>query len=106
MRLFERKCEPLPKGSKTLSQGEVDELLPELEGWRVVDGTKLTKEFRFKDFARTLSFVNQVGEIAEADDHHPEIWFTWGRATLELCTHSIGGLSENDFILAAKIDRI
>ncbi len=106
MRLFEKKCEPLPEGSDTLSQGQIDELLPQLEGWRVIDGVKLAKDYSFKGFARALQFVNQVGEIAEGEDHHPDIWFTYGKARLEIQTHSIGGLSENDFILAAKLDRI
>lgn len=106
MRLFERSCEPLPEGSPTLTPGQIDELLPQLEGWRVVDGEKLAKDYKFKDFAKALAFVNGVGEVAEADDHHPEIWFTYGQARLEIRTHSIDGLSENDFILAAKIDRI
>lgn len=106
MRLFEKTCEPQPEGSDGLSQGQIDELLPQLEGWRVIDGAKLAKEFKFKNFAQALAFVNQVGEIAEAEDHHPDIWFTYGKARLEIQTHSIGGLSENDFILAAKLDRI
>ncbi|MEM6730472.1 MAG: 4a-hydroxytetrahydrobiopterin dehydratase [Myxococcota bacterium] len=106
MRLFEKTCQPLPEGSPTLAQSAIDELLPQLEGWRVIDGVKLAKDYRFKDFARALAFVNQVGEVAEAEDHHPEIWFTYGEARLEIRTHSIGGLSENDFILAAKLDRI
>lgn len=106
MRLFERTCQGLPPGSPTLSQGEIDTLLPELEGWRVVDGLKLAKEYSFKDFAKTLAFINQVGEVAEAEDHHPDFYFTYGKARLEIQTHSIGGLSENDFILAAKLDRL
>ena len=106
MRLFEKKCEPLPEGSDTLSQGQIGELLPQLEGWRVIDGVKLAKDYKFKDFAKALQFVNQVGEIAEGEDHHPDIWFTYGKARLEIQTHSISGLSENDFILAAKLDRI
>ncbi|MEL6543444.1 MAG: 4a-hydroxytetrahydrobiopterin dehydratase [Myxococcota bacterium] len=106
MRLFEKKCEPVSEGSDALSQGQIDELLPQLEGWRVIDGVKLAKDYRFKDFKQALAFVNQVGEVAEADDHHPDIYFTYGKARLEIQTHTISGLSENDFILAAKLDRI
>lgn len=105
-RLFERRCEPLPEGADGVSSTQIDQMLPQLEGWRVVDGAKLSKEYRCKDFVQALTFVNAVGEVAEAEDHHPEIWFTYAQVRLEIRTHSINGLSENDFILAAKIDRI
>ncbi|MEX2017065.1 MAG: 4a-hydroxytetrahydrobiopterin dehydratase [Candidatus Pacearchaeota archaeon] len=74
-------------------------------GWKIKKG-KLHREFKFKDFKKTLEFVNKVGEIAEKEGHHPDIYFTWGKCTIELYTHSINGLSENDFILASKINKI
>jgi len=73
--------------------------------WSLKDG-KLYKSFKFKDFKETLNFVNKVGEIAEKEGHHPDIYFTWGKCTIELYTHAIKGLSENDFILASKINKI
>lgn len=78
-----------------------------MEGWNLLeDGKKIEKSYTFADFAGALLFVNAVGEIAEEHNHHPDIVFGWGRAKISLSTHSVGGLSENDFILAAKIDAI
>ena len=77
-----------------------------LGGWGLVAGKRIEKEYTFKDFARALAFVTRVGAIAEAEGHHPDILIhSWNRVRLEIFTHVIGGLSENDFILAAKIDR-
>ncbi len=69
-------------------------------------GDRLRKTFRFPDFAAGLAFVNRIAEVAEREQHHPDILLAWGRVSLEVWTHAIGGLSENDFILAAKIDRL
>lgn len=106
MKLFERDCVPVPAGTSPMSSGAAVELLRELDGWRLVDGAKISREFSFNSFAATLKFVNEVGAIAEECEHHPDFWFTYGKARLEISTHSINGLSENDFILAARIDRI
>ena len=76
------------------------------DGWRVLDEQRLEKEYKFPDFRRALVFVNRVGEIAEQQNHHPDIYFTWGKARIQIWTHSINGLSESDFILAAKIDGV
>jgi 4a-hydroxytetrahydrobiopterin dehydratase len=81
-------------------------LLSQLDDWRVVGGHHLARDLRFTDFAQALAFVNRVGELSEAEGHHPDIHLGWGRVGLEIWTHSIGGLSESDFVLAAKIDRI
>ena len=70
-----------------------------------VDGERLRKEFRFPDFARALAFVNRAGEIAERENHHPDLHLSWGKVLVETWTHSAGGLTENDFILAAKIEQ-
>jgi 4a-hydroxytetrahydrobiopterin dehydratase len=74
--------------------------------WDVVDERRLTRTFRFPDFAEALAFVNRVGELAEAEGHHPGIFLTWGEVTIEIWTHKIDALTESDFILAAKIDRL
>ena len=76
-------------------------------GWMLIDDAHLLiKEFQFKNFKDALSFANKVGEIAEAEEHHPDLSVGWGRVSVELTTHAIDGLSENDFIVAAKIDEI
>lgn len=81
--------------------------MKELQGWELVDGAKqIEKSFTFKDFKDALAFANRVGAIAEAEQHHPEIEIAWGKVEIELSTHAIGGLSENDFIVAAKIDAL
>ena len=80
-------------------------LLAQLDGWHVVDGRRLEKSYRCKDFAQALEFVNRVGAIAETQRHHPEIALGWGKVTLDIWTHKIDGLTESDFILAAKCDR-
>lgn len=72
--------------------------------WKVVDGKKIHREFRFKNFVEALAFANNVGAIAEEEGHHPDLFVSYGKVGVELWTHAIGGLSENDFILAAKID--
>ncbi len=80
----------------------------QVPGWRVVDGDplKIARELRFKDFARAMAFVNGLAEVAEAEGHHPDFCVSWNRVELELTTHAIGGLSENDFIMAAKINEL
>ncbi len=79
----------------------------EVDGWILKDGAKkIEKEIKFKNFAEALAFVNKVGAVAEEENHHPDIELGWGKVQITLMTHSIGGLSENDFILAAKIDAL
>jgi 4a-hydroxytetrahydrobiopterin dehydratase len=111
--LATRHCEPCAAGTAPLAGAELQELTRQLPGWSVVQvgppgiggGNRLEKEYRFTDFRKALAFVNQVGEIAEQEGHHPDIELGWGRVKLAIWTHSIGGLSENDCILAAKADR-
>lgn len=105
MKLSEKKCVPCEGGVPKLTQDEINNYLSSLTGWQQ-DGDKIKKAFKFKDFKKTLSFVNKVGEVAEAEGHHPCIYLTYGRAEVTTYTHAIKGLSENDFILAAKIDSI
>lgn len=99
---------PCEGGDPPLARVRVEELLTQVDGWNLTeDGIlKISKNFKFADFAKTLEFVNKVGEIAEAEGHHPNICFTWGKLDISLWTHAVGGLSENDFILAAKINNI
>ncbi len=106
--LAQKKCVPCEGGVPTLPAAAALEFLKELSPeWRIVDdGKKLERKFKFKNYAEALKFVNQVSAIAEAEDHHPNIYFSWGFATITLWTHAIGGLHENDFILAAKIDQL
>ena len=103
----QQHCTPCEKGAKPL-QGEVlEQLIDQLgEGWAVVEGKKLQKQYQFDDFKQAWSFVDLVAELAEEENHHPNIEFTWGKATITLWTHKIDGLHENDFIMAAKIDEL
>ena len=105
-KLAGRHCVPCKKGTPSLTKPQYEPLLSQLDDWRVVGGHHLSRDLQFKDFAQALAFVNRVGELAEAEGHHPDIHLGWGRVGLEIWTHSIGGLSESDFVLAAKIDRI
>lgn len=103
--LLSRHCKPLPKGSPALDAERVAELKSSLSNrWSVVDGHHLVAQFEFPDFLGALAFTNRAAGVAEAEGHHPEITVTWGKATVKIWTHSIDGLSENDFILAARLD--
>lgn len=105
--LSERHCEPCEGGVPPLEGEELRAMQDELGGgWEVVDGHHLRKSFEFEDFVSALEFTNQVGELAEEEGHHPLIHLTWGEATIDIWTHAIDGLSDNDFILAAKIDEL
>ena len=102
--LIERHCVPCHGGVPRLTGEEIAPLLSQLEGWRVLDEHHLSKEYAFSNFAAALDFVNRVGRVAEAEGHHPDVEFGWGYARLKIFTHAIDGLSESDFILAARID--
>ncbi len=105
-KLVSRKCKPCEAGAKPLKSEQITEQARELGGqWRIIEDHHLEKDFRFKDFKEALAFVNRVGEIAEQEGHHPEICFTWGKVRVKIWTHKVDGLTENDFILAAKADR-
>lgn len=105
--LAKKRCIPCEKGVKAYTQKEAEEMLKQVNDWILIDeGHLLVKEFRFKNFADAMAFANKVGEIAEEEGHHPDLSIAWGRVGVELTTHAIEGLSENDFILAAKIDDI
>jgi 4a-hydroxytetrahydrobiopterin dehydratase len=105
--LAKQTCTPCRGGVPPLAGAELDRLAAELGGdWKVVDGHHLEKEFRFADFAQALAFTNRVGELAEAQDHHPKLTTEWGSVVVTWWTHKIKGLHRNDFVMAAKTDRL
>lgn len=104
--LAEKSCEPCRGGVPPLEPGRIAELLSELEGWHAVKDHHLEKSYSFPDFVTALNFVNKVGELAEQEGHHPDIFLTWGKVKLTIWTHKIDGLTESDFVLAAKIDEL
>ena len=85
---------------------EIARMLGQLNGWDVINDHHLRKEYKFANFRETLAFVNRAGELAEEQGHHPDICFGWGKAEVTIWTHKIDGLTESDFILAAKIDKL
>lgn len=101
-----RHCVPCEGGVEPLDAKAVESLRAQVKEWQVVDGHHLRKAWKFPDFRSALGFVNRVGEVAEAEGHHPDIALGWGRVEITLSTHAARGLTENDFILAAKIDRL
>ncbi len=106
MDLTQKKCVPCEGGVPKLGPERVDDLLAELDGW-IVQGDRLHKHHRFKDFAQAMRFVNAIAEVAEREGHHPDFTVRdWNVVDVSIWTHAIGGLSENDFILAAKIDAL
>ena len=107
MDLTKKKCVACEGGMPPLSRVEADALLREVPEWLLAaDTKKISREFKFSDFKSALAFVNRVGEVAEAEGHHPDIFLAYGRVRIELWTHAVCGLSENDFIVAAKISRL
>lgn len=105
--LATKQCVPCRGGHPPLRGAEITTLLDKLGGgWQVVDEHHLTKEYRFKNFREALAFTNRVGAIAEEQGHHPDISLAWGKVRLDVWTHKINGLTESDFILAAKADAV
>jgi 4a-hydroxytetrahydrobiopterin dehydratase len=104
--LSNKQCVPCRGGVPALKGDEITPLLNQLDGWEVIEEHHLTKTYRFANFRESLSFVNRVGELAEEQGHHPDICFGWGQAEITIWTHKINGLTESDFILAAKIDEV
>jgi len=106
--LVNKKCVPCESGSPPLSNEKEEEMLKEVPSWLLIrDGThKIRRQFKFKNFREAMNFVNQVAEIAEKEDHHPDIYIFYNKIQLDLFTHAVGGLSENDFIMAAKINAL
>ncbi len=105
--LAQQHCTPLPAGSPPLAVQDWTPLAAQIDAiWQVVDGHHLRRVCQLADFATGLALVNRIGALAEAQDHHPDLLLAWGRVEITLWTHSVGGLSLNDFILAAQIDRL
>jgi 4a-hydroxytetrahydrobiopterin dehydratase len=104
--LAAKTCVPCRGGVPALKGKELSELQKQVPGWQVVNEHHLMRKFTFPDFRQALSFVNRVGEVAEQQGHHPDILLAWGRVEITLWTHKIDGLTESDFIMAAKIDRL
>ena len=104
MDLAQKHCVPCEAGTPPLDASSVAERARQVPGWSVVDNKKLLREFTFKDFIESMKFVNTVADIANAEGHHPDIYIFYNLVRLGLSTHAIGGLSDNDFILAAKVN--
>ncbi len=105
--LASKKCVPCESGTPPLDPSIVGALLDRVgSGWRVVDNHYLEREFRFKDFKSALDFTNVIGQLAEAVGHHPDIFLAWGKVHLKIWTHKINGLTESDFIFAAKVNHM
>lgn len=106
MSLAEKSCVPCRGGVPPMEPTKAQELLGQLgKGWQLThDATRLERQYTFKDFAQALAFANKVGDIAEKEAHHPDLHVRWGSCTVEIWTHKINGLTESDFILAAKAD--
>lgn len=106
MGLSEKTCVPCQGGVPALKGDQLTELLNQLSGWEVVNEHHLNKDYKFPNFVTALDFVNKIGEVAEAEGHHPNLSLTWGHVGIQIFTHKIDGLTESDFVLAAKIDEL
>lgn len=103
----EKKCTACTKGTPSISGHLLEKCIQEIGGqWVAINEHHIEKEFLFKDFKEALAFVNKIGELAELEQHHPNIHLSWGKVRILLWTHAINAISENDFVLAAKIDQI
>lgn len=106
MTLQQKRCVPCTAETPPLSENEIRRMAAEVRDWKVEDGKQLRRNFRFQDFASALAFVNRIGAVADEEDHHPDILLGWGKAEVLYTTHAMNGLSENDFIMAAKTDAL
>ncbi|NBC82644.1 MAG: 4a-hydroxytetrahydrobiopterin dehydratase [Bacteroidetes bacterium] len=106
MELSEKKCVPCEGGVPPLKDEEAKKFLNDVHNDWQLQNNKIVRKFSFVNFVHNMDFVNKVAELAEAEGHHPDMHISYAQLTIELSTHAIGGLSENDFILAAKIDKI
>ena len=107
MDLSKKKCKPCEGGVAPLGKEEVEDYKKEIsDDWTVVYSTKISKEYSFVNFKHTMDFVNKVADLAEKEGHHPVMHVYYGKVVIELWTHAINGLSENDFIMASKIDKL
>ena len=107
MKLTDKKCVPCEGGTTPLTATQITNYKTQIANdWGVIDNVKLRRQFKFKDFKAAMEFVNKIAALAESEDHHPDIRISWNKVTINLTTHAIRGLSENDFIMAAKIDHL
>jgi 4a-hydroxytetrahydrobiopterin dehydratase len=104
MSLAEKNCIPCRGGVPPLPADEVADLLAQLDGWEAIENRRLTKTYRLADFKEALGFVNRIGAMAEQQNHHPDLYLAWGKVRVEIWTHKINGLTESDFVFAAKSD--
>lgn len=102
--LADRQCVPCKGGVPPLTSAEIEPLLAQVEGWNVVDGHHLEKQYKLKNFVEALALVNRIGAIAEEQNHHPDLFLAWGKVGVKIWTHKINGLTESDFVFAAKCD--
>jgi 4a-hydroxytetrahydrobiopterin dehydratase len=107
MDLSKKKCIPCEGGIPMLTEDEVAEYLQHIhDAWRVTENKKLSREIAFMDYKQTMAYVNRVADLADTEGHHPVLHVYYSKVIIDLWTHAIGGLSENDFILASKIDKL
>ena len=104
--LASKTCVPCRGGVPPLRDAELQALAQQVEGWKVVEEHHITRSYKFPDFRTALEFTNRVGALAEQQGHHPDIYLAWGKVDVTTWTHKIDGLTESDFILAAKIDQL
>jgi 4a-hydroxytetrahydrobiopterin dehydratase len=104
--LAAKQCVPCRGGVPAMTAEQIRPMLSQLDGWEAENHHHLVREFSFADFQSALAFVNRVGAVAEEQAHHPDIFLAWGRVGVKIWTHKIDGLTESDFILAAKIDQL
>jgi len=106
-KLSEIKCIPCEGWEKPLDESQIQTYLPQLTlDWKIIDNIKLQRRFEFKDFKQAMEFVNKIAEVAESEGHHPDIYIYYNKVDIMLSTHVIKGLSQNDFVLAAKIEEL
>ncbi len=107
MDLGKKKCKPCEGGAPPLNAEEIAEYMKHVnDDWKVTGNKKISKEYSFESYKHTMNFVNKVADLADEEDHHPDMHVSYGKVVIELMTHAIDGLSENDFIMAYKIDRL
>ena len=105
--LAEKECEACKSATEAMKGAELNRLAGELGGgWRVINEHHLEKDYKFQNFREALDFTNKVGELAEAQGHHPDIYLAWGKVKLTYWTHKVDGLTESDFVMAAKSDQL
>jgi 4a-hydroxytetrahydrobiopterin dehydratase len=106
MELAEKSCVPCRGGVPPLTHEEIERLLPQIPQWQALNDHHLSRTYTFPDFRAALDFVNRAGAVAEEQGHHPDLHLSWGKVGVEIWTHKVNGLTESDFILAAKFDRL